>query len=688
MPLGRGWLCPQSGDGSIHRSLHGRLERASPPRHPRPGPFAPGTFGRRERTRPEPTRPPRPRTRRLPCALPTPDAWPCSSPCCRHCLAALPRPAAAQVMVPEFWGANGPVYTSARWNDRLYLGGAFDYVGPHTGSGVPIELSDGSLPGYFPQVNGTVNAVVGDPAGGWYIGGSFTTVGSFPRNNVAKINSRSVRLPVEPRHQWGRLLDRGHAAGDLSRGNVLHGGRREPNRDRGGASGDRRGIALASRRDRLRPDARRLGGPRLCRRLLLGHQRSATQPPRGHRYGGGGGRLPVGPGRRAPERSGPSRSGPASSMSEGRSRRSAGRRGRISPRWPSTPACSTRGIRRRTAPSTRSISADRRSTRPAPSAPSAGSRGPRSPRSAPPPEPRRRGTPARSQGPGRRSSGRDRRSTWPGVSLRSAGSRACAWRRSTPPAPLPRPGAATPAGMSMRWPSAVSGSMRAESFGSAGGVARNRLAEIDLSTGRATNWNPGASSAVLAIAADSASVFVGGTFNQVGGASRQYVAQLDPVSGLATAWNPAPDNVVNTIALAADRVYVGGEFLEVGATPRHHLAAIDRASGVLTAWNPDVEGLSTRSRCTAIASMPEAVSATSARRLARTSPRSTPRPAWRRPGIPPPTTPSTACGPTGTRSTWEARSRRSAGRPGPAGPRSACSTASRWPGIPCSMAPS
>src|SRR3954471_3307591 len=75
------------------------------------------------------------------------------------------------------WCADGPVFAELADGSTLYIGGAFARVGPLTGSGVPISAGTLAPATGFPRVVGSVNAIAGDGAGGWYIGGSFTFVG-------------------------------------------------------------------------------------------------------------------------------------------------------------------------------------------------------------------------------------------------------------------------------------------------------------------------------------------------------------------------------------------------------------------------------------------------------------------------------------------------------------------------------
>jgi Domain of unknown function (DUF5122) beta-propeller len=70
--------------------------------------------------------------------------------------------------------------------NRIYIGGGFTYVGPNTGSAVPVDGTGEPLAKY-PKVNGSVYSVIPDGSGGFYLGGFFSTVGGVQRNNLAHV---------------------------------------------------------------------------------------------------------------------------------------------------------------------------------------------------------------------------------------------------------------------------------------------------------------------------------------------------------------------------------------------------------------------------------------------------------------------------------------------------------------------
>jgi len=104
----------------------------------------------------------------------------------------------AQAIAPSLWGVDNRVLTLARSENTLYVGGAFNSVGPQTGGGVPVGLRDGLAVERYPRVAGEVKTVVSDGAGGWYIGGSFVGVGGAARSNLAHILRGGIVAPWDP----------------------------------------------------------------------------------------------------------------------------------------------------------------------------------------------------------------------------------------------------------------------------------------------------------------------------------------------------------------------------------------------------------------------------------------------------------------------------------------------------------
>jgi hypothetical protein len=54
------------------------------------------------------------------------------------------------------WITNGTVSAVATAGATVYIGGSFTYVGPNTGSGVPVDASSGSPVSSYAKVSGSI----------------------------------------------------------------------------------------------------------------------------------------------------------------------------------------------------------------------------------------------------------------------------------------------------------------------------------------------------------------------------------------------------------------------------------------------------------------------------------------------------------------------------------------------------
>src|SRR5689334_10317929 len=107
-------------------------------------------------------------------------------------------PAWSQPASPTLPVTNGAVYALEQQDGTLYVGGQFTQIAPATGAGIPFDPTTGATVAGFPKVVGRVFCVAQDIAGGWYIGGLFTSVGGQPRSNLARINPDMTVSPWNP----------------------------------------------------------------------------------------------------------------------------------------------------------------------------------------------------------------------------------------------------------------------------------------------------------------------------------------------------------------------------------------------------------------------------------------------------------------------------------------------------------
>jgi trimeric autotransporter adhesin len=88
----------------------------------------------------------------------------------------------------QFWLTDGPVNAILATNGMVYIGGDFSYVGPHTGPLALFDQTTGGLQAAPPPINGTIKTVISDGASGWFVGGTFTSIGTTAITNIAHLN--------------------------------------------------------------------------------------------------------------------------------------------------------------------------------------------------------------------------------------------------------------------------------------------------------------------------------------------------------------------------------------------------------------------------------------------------------------------------------------------------------------------
>jgi hypothetical protein len=463
-----------------------------------------------------------------------------------------PALAPAQVVRKDFYVTNGPVYATVLVGNTLYLGGSFSQLGPSTGGGIPVDTATAAVVTGFPRVsaNGVpsaVNAVVSDGAGGWYIGGSFTTVGDVPRANLAHVLANNTvsdwnpgtDLPVYCLARIGSVVYVGGsffhiggipigylAAVDATSGAVNTSWVTQP-------SSTVQALAVSGSTLYVGGSFVNILGDTTAKYVAaldttgFGNFAGNWDPPIAHADGPVFA-LAVG----------------ASALYVGGHFTSAGGQSRID---------------------VAALDADT----------------------------------------GHALAGWNANVNGDVLALAVAGSRVYAggmfskvgaqfrdgfvsldpttglltgpnWRGQTPVRAI-----------------AVSASVVyvGGDFGSMGGAARNRIAALDPATGNATAWNPSVASAsvfALSLGAGTSNVFVGGSFTSLGGVLRNNLAAVDVPSGVPTGWNPNANGPVFALAARGTTIYAGGAFDTVNGLQQQRLfaAAMDASTGALTPWNP------------------------------------------------------------------------------------------------------
>jgi hypothetical protein len=133
-------------------------------------------------------------------------------------------------------------------------------------------------------------------------------------------------------------------------------------------------------------------------------------------------------------------------------------------------------------------------------------------------------------------------------------------------------------------------------FFTVNGKARNNLAAVDPTAGTITrDWDPdspGYSPAVTHLGFDGSSVLVAGGFGEIGGPARSNLAAVNLATGQVTAFDPEVDGEVDALAVRGTTLYVGGKFTHVGSAARNGAAAVDTGTGEPTGFDPALSGLS------------------------------------------------------------------------------------------------
>jgi hypothetical protein len=128
------------------------------------------------------------------------------------------------------------------------------------------------------------------------------------------------------------------------------------------------------------------------------------------------------------------------------------------------------------------------------------------------------------------------------------------------------------------------------SFTAIGGVSRAGLAAIDFSSGTPTSWDPNPGSNPFTLAAGTNAIFAGGAFSTAGGVPRHGLAALNATTGLPTSWNADVEGTtfprINSLLVSGGRLLAGGTFTSIHGVPRTGAAALDLDTGMPTAWNP------------------------------------------------------------------------------------------------------
>jgi trimeric autotransporter adhesin len=129
-----------------------------------------------------------------------------------------------------------------------------------------------------------------------------------------------------------------------------------------------------------------------------------------------------------------------------------------------------------------------------------------------------------------------------------------------------------------------------------GGKLRQNVAAFDVRTGKPLDWAPVISGSTLVnafpyegvytLAVSSNTVYLGGPFTAINGQTRNHVGAVDAFTGAVKDWNPNVDSIVSSLIVSGNIVYAGGRFSRIGGASRTNIAALNATTGLATSWNP------------------------------------------------------------------------------------------------------
>ena len=129
-------------------------------------------------------------------------------------------------------------------------------------------------------------------------------------------------------------------------------------------------------------------------------------------------------------------------------------------------------------------------------------------------------------------------------------------------------------------------------FTTVGGVARNRIARLNVDGTLDAGFNPDASGEIRSVAMQAdGRIVVGGLFTTVGGVTRNGIARLNADGTPDPAFAPDANGLVRCVTVQPDgKLVIGGAFTTVGGVPRNRLARLNADGSLDTGFNPDANG--------------------------------------------------------------------------------------------------
>ncbi|MEO0580800.1 MAG: T9SS type A sorting domain-containing protein [Bacteroidota bacterium] len=132
--------------------------------------------------------------------------------------------------------------------------------------------------------------------------------------------------------------------------------------------------------------------------------------------------------------------------------------------------------------------------------------------------------------------------------------------------------------------------MFAGSFTQVNGLTRQRVAGIEINSGAVYSFNMDIDNTVFSIAWFNDTMMLGGRFDNINGEEIYGLAAVNPVMSDLFDWKPTPSAQVKTIAQVGNRFAAGGDFVCFQNNTRNRGMSIDIMQDSVHTWHPDITG--------------------------------------------------------------------------------------------------
>ncbi|MCW7481333.1 hypothetical protein [Leptospira kanakyensis] len=118
------------------------------------------------------------------------------------------------------------------------------------------------------------------------------------------------------------------------------------------------------------------------------------------------------------------------------------------------------------------------------------------------------------------------------------------------------------------------------SFSSILSQSRTNFFALNLNSLSLEGMSPTFNSDIGIITSDENFIYAGGNFINVASTSRPYIARLVLANGSLDSWNPSGDAVVNSILPTEDKIFIGGSFTSIGSSGSPNFSSLNRSTGI------------------------------------------------------------------------------------------------------------